>query len=390
MQNNNGWKQRGSVIEMRHAARRGMALLAVGLVGGLAGCSGGQAESKKAAAKAPVPVTVARVESKTLPVRVAAVGNGEAYASVAVKSQVDGQIAQAFFRDGQEVAAGDLLFQLDPRPLRAQLAEAEARLAGDLARLQNAHAKDRRYRDLADRRFVSPEYYAQVRTDLDAAEAAVRADRATVDHARVQLEYTAIRSPLSGRTGKILLQPGNLVKANDTDPLVVIHRVMPLYVSFTVPEQYLGDIRTALAGGPLPVTAQPPQATGEPAVGRLAFIDNAVDTATGTLRLKAEFDNRDQSLWPGQFVNVSLTLREERGARVVPATALQAGPNGSFVFVVDGDQVVALRPVVVDRVEGSEAVIADGLKPGETVVASGQLRLAPGSRVTIQGGGGGA
>lgn len=369
------------------AGLRGAAIGSAGLLLALAGCSGGSGEAPKAASKPGVPVTVATVESRTLPVRLAAVGNGEAVRSVAVKARVDGQIDRAFFTEGQEVKAGDLLFQLDPRPLQALLAQAEAKLAGDRAQLAQAQSKERRYLDLQARNFVSGEFYAQVRTDLEAAQANLRADQAAVDNARVQLEYTTIRSPVAGRTGKILIQPGNLVKANDTNALVVINQLTPIYVSFTVPEQHLTDLRQGLAQGPLAVRAQVPQDGGDPAMGHLAFIDNAVDAGTGTVRLKAVFDNRDKGLWPGQFLNVTLTLREQPDALVVPATAVQAGPRGQYVFVVDGEKKVALREVVVDRVDDAQAVIAQGLTVGEVVVASGQLRLTPGATVVVQSGG---
>lgn len=372
----------------RHPAGWELALASL-LALTLAGCQGGQADSSKGAAP-PVPVTVAAVTAKSVPVRLQAVGNGEAYATVAIKARVDGQIDKAFFTEGQDVQAGELLFQLDPRALRAQLAEAEARLAGDQAQLKNAQAKDRRYRDLLARNFVSGEFYAQVRTDLDALQASVRAAQATVDNARVQLEYTTIRSPVSGRTGKILIQPGNLVKANDTSPLVVINQISPIHVGFTVPEQHLEAIRQAMAAGPLAVTARPPGGEGTAATGRLAFIDNAVDASTGTIRLRAVFDNADKALWPGAFLNVTVTLREQPGALVVPATAVQSGPRGQYVFVVGAERKVALREVVVDRVEDAEVVIAQGLAAGEEVVASGQLRLTPGSTVTIQAGSPGA
>lgn len=351
----------------------------------LAGCSGGQADAPRQAAAAPgVPVTVATVESKTMPLRLQAVGNGEAYGTVAIKALVDGQIDKALFTEGQDVRAGAVLFQLDPRPLRAQLAQAEAKLAGDQAQLRNAQAKDRRYQDLLARKFVSAEFYAQVRTDLDAAEANLQADQAAVDNARVQLEYTTIRAPLAGRTGKILLQPGNLVKANDTNALVVINQITPIYVSFAVPEQHLDAIRRALAQGPLAVSAAPPQGEGAAATGRLAFIDNAVDTSTGTIRLRAVFDNGDKALWPGEFLNVTLTLREQADALVVPTAAVQSGPRGQYVFVVPEDLKVALREVTVDRIEGDEIVIARGLAAGDRVVVSGQLRLVPGTAVSIQ------
>lgn len=374
----------------RPAGSPAASLLAAALFAAtLAACTGGQADGQAKPAPA-VPVTVATVAAKTMPVRLTAVGNAEAYATVAIKARIDGQIDKAHFTEGQDVREGEVLFQLDPRPPRAELAQAEARLAGSTAQLTNARAKERRYQDLLARNFVSKEFYAQVRTELDAAEASLRADRAAVDNARVQLGFTTIRAPLAGRTGKMLLQPGNLVKANDTDALVVINQIRPIHVSFSVPEQHLEAIRQGLATGPLAVAAAPPGGQGAPAAGRLAFVDNAVDPATGTIRLKAVFDNADLALWPGEFLQVSLVLREQPGALVVPAAAVQSGPKGQYVFVVAADGKAELRPVVVDRGEENETVIAEGLAAGEQVVVSGQLRLTPGTAVTVQAQGGGA
>lgn len=363
----------------------GLALVELLIAVTLTGCPGGQAENGVKQAAAPgVPVTVAKVESKTMPVRLTAIGNAEAYATVAVKARIDGQIDKAYFREGQDVNQGDLLFQLDPRPLRAQLQQAEAKLAGDRAQLQNARAKDQRYQDLLAQHFVSKEFYAQVRTDFDSMQANVRADEAALENARVQLEYSTIRSPISGRTGKIMIQPGNLVKANDTNALVVINQITPIYVNFAVPEQYLDLIRQGLAGEAMTVTVAPPNSGAAPASGRLAFIDNTVDTTTGTIRLKAVFRNEDKALWPGEFLNVSLTLKQQPNAIVVPSQAIQSGPKGQYVFVVQPDQSVQVREVWVDRVENNETVITKGLNGGEQIVVSGQLRLTPGTKVSIK------
>lgn len=332
----------------------------------------------------PVPVVASAAVKKTMPLEVSAIGNVETIATVAVKSRVDGQIVGVYFKDGQDLTRGQILFRIDPRPFEAALKQAQATLARDRAQLDYARSQERRYQDLVEKHFVSKEAYAQVRTNLEAAAATVQADEAAVENAKLQLAYTEIRSPIAGRAGKILVQQGNLVKANDTNPLVIINQMSPIYVSFAVPEQYLPEIRQREAQAPLTVRAAPPEASPSPETGTLAFIDNAVDPATGTIKLKASFDNRDRALWPGQFVNVVLTLGEQPDAVIVPSQALQTGPRGQYVFVIKPDSTVELREVVVDRTRGGETVIGRGLAPGERVVTDGQSRLVPGAKVIVK------
>ncbi|HKA46229.1 MAG TPA: efflux RND transporter periplasmic adaptor subunit [Burkholderiales bacterium] len=362
----------------------GIAGLAVCLLAAsLSACSEKQssAAEKKTGGGPAVPVIVASVATKTVPLRVQAIGNVESYATVSVKARVDGQIVKVFFADGQEVATGQPLFQLDPRPFEALLQQAEAALQRDKAQLERARVQEERYKDLLQKNFVSPDAYAQFRTNVDTAQATVRADEAAVENARLQVEYTTIRSPITGRTGKIMIQLGNMVKANDTGPLVVINQITPVYLSFAVPEQYLAEIRKYMAERKLPVEARLPDSVNTAATGELAFIDNAVDATTGTVKLRAVFENKDRALWPGQFVTASLTLREQHDAVVVPSQAVQTGPKGTFVFVVKPELTAEMRDVVVERVDGEQTLIAKGLAPGERVVTTGQSRLVPGIKV---------
>jgi multidrug efflux system membrane fusion protein len=341
--------------------------------------------SRAAAPKpvAAVPVTVAKVVSETIPVRLRAIGNVEAYTTVAVKARIDGQIVAVHFKEGDEVHKGDVLFEIDKRPFEAQLAQAQATLAKDKALVAHADEQERRYKELLEKMFVSPDAYAQIHTNAETAAAQIRADEATIDSVKLQLAYCTIRSPITGYAGKIQLQQGNLVKANDTTSLVVINEIVPVSVSFAVPEQSLSAVRKYDADGELQVTAQVPNSGEQPIAGKLSFIDNTTDVSTGTIKLKAEFANHDKVLWPGQFVDVVLTLTHEPNAIVVPATAIQNGPNGQYVFIVKPDHTVDLRDVKVERSEGNVSVIAQGLQPGDVVVTVGQLRLAPGTKVTV-------
>jgi multidrug efflux system membrane fusion protein len=349
----------------------------------LAACSekGSRAAEKKVSGGPAVPVMVAPVVAKTVPLHIQGIGNVEPFATVAVKARVDGQIVKVFFTDGQEVKKGEPLFQLDPRPFAAALKQSEANLLRDKAQREHARAQERRYKDLLQKNFVSKDAYSQFLTNVETADATVRADEAAVENARLQLEYATIRAPISGRTGKIMIQLGNLVKANDTNSLVLINQVAPVYLSFAVPEQYLPEIRKYMAAGRIPVQAQSPNADAGMVDGELAFIDNAVDTATGTIRLRAIFQNQDRALWPGQFVTAVVTLHQQRDAIVVPSQAVQTGPKGQYVYVVKPDLSAELRDIVVDRTEGGETVIAKGLAAGERVVTTGQLRLVPGIKV---------
>jgi multidrug efflux system membrane fusion protein len=330
-----------------------------------------------------VPVSVAQVTSRTVPVRLRAIGNVEPYTTVAVKARIDGQIVAVHFKEGQEVRKGDTLFEIDRRPFEAQLAQAQATLGKDRALLDHANEQEKRYKELLEKKFISPDAYAQIRTNRETAAAQTRADEAAIDSAKLQIAYCTIRSPITGYAGKIQIQEGNLVKANDTNPLVIINQVVPVNVSFSVPEQSLPAVRKYQADGELQVSAQVPNAGVAAVAGKLSFIDNTTDATTGTIKLKAEFANADKALWPGQFVDVVLTLTQQDNAVVAPAAAIQNGPNGQYVFVVKPDRTVELRPIRIARSEGDIAVMSSGLQPGETVVTVGQLRLAPGTKVAI-------
>lgn len=338
--------------------------------------------SKKGGPGGPVQVSVAAAERRAVPVRLQAIGNVEAFASVALKARVDGQILEVTSREGQEVRKGDVLVRVDPRPFEAALRQAEANALRDAAARDQARSQERRYQELLDKNFVSKEAYAQIRTNADTAEASAKASQAALENARLNLEYCTIRAPIEGFVGKVLLQAGNLVKANDTSALVVINQVKPVYASFAVPEQNLPLVRKYMGEGPLTVEVTAPKVETRLAEGRLVFVDNAVDASTGTIRMRAQFDNKDLALWPGQFVNVSLRLYEEQGAVVVPSRALQTGPVGQFVYVVK-DDVAQVRRVTLSRSEGDVSVIADGLAPGEQVVIRNALRLSQGARVTV-------
>jgi membrane fusion protein, multidrug efflux system len=358
----------------------------------LTACSADRAPAGNKAAHAArqsVPVVVAEAVRKTVPLRVQGIGNVESPTTVAVKSRVDGQIVNVGFHDGADVRKGQMLFQIDPRPAIAQLEQARAKLASDVAQRKRALEQEIRYRDLLKKKFVSPDGYEQYKTNLDSAQAAVAADQAAVDNARLQLEYCTIRAPISGRAGRILIQQGNLVKANDTNPLVVINQLSPIYVNFAVPEQYLPQIRAALHAGPAAVDISANGADGKAShvPGTLAFVDNAVDTTTGTIKLRANVPNKDASLWPGQFVHATLTFGEQAGAVVVPSAAVQSGPEGSYVFIVDGAAQAQMRKVLVERTAAEDTVIAKGLEGGEKVVVDGQSRLLPGTPVTIKAAG---
>ena len=370
------------------APRRALLLIAGLLI--LAGAAavafryapGSRAAAPKAAAP-PVPVSVAQVVARTVPVRLRAIGNVEPYTTVAIKARIDGQIVAVHFKEGQEVRKDEILFEIDKRPFEAQLAQAQATLGKDRALLDHANDQEKRYQELLAQKFISPDAYAQIRTNRETAAAQVRADEAAIESVRLQLAYCTIRAPITGYAGKIQIQEGNLVKANDTNPLVVINQIVPANVSFSVPEQSLPAVRKYQASGELQVSAQVPNAGLPPVAGKLSFIDNTTDATTGTIKLKAAFANADRQLWPGQFVDVVLTLTHQDNATVAPATAIQNGPNGQYVFVVKPDRTVELRPIRIARSEGDIAVMASGLNPGETVVTIGQLRLAPGSKVAI-------
>jgi multidrug efflux system membrane fusion protein len=370
------------VIIPANSLRRWMLpLVAGGALALLISCTG----TKAAAPINPaVPVLAAEVEQKDVPLQVRAIGSVEAYSNVSVKTQITGELTGVFFKEGQDVKKGQLLFTLDKRPLEADVRRAEGTLAKDQAQMANAEAQARRYEALWNSGVVSKEEYEQMQANAQAFEAAVRADKGALENARVQVQYASIYSPIDGRTGPLLIHQGNMIKANDTPFLISINQVEPIYVTFTVPEQYLGEIKKYSSKGKLRVQAYIPNDAGGPAVGGLSFIDNTVDQGTGTIKLKGEFANSDRRLWPGQFVDVALTLASQPNAIVVPSQAVQNGQHGQFVFVIKPDMTVEARPVVVNRSNDGQAVIDKGVAPGERVVIDGQLRLVPGSTVEVK------
>jgi multidrug efflux system membrane fusion protein len=359
----------------------------------LPACSGGEASNAGQPAgggrgnqQAVVPVAVGSVVQKSMPIEIKVIGSGEAYSTVAVHAQVTGQLTSVTFKEGDDVKQGQVLFSLDRRPLEAALQQAQANLERDLAQSANAASQAKRYQDLEQRGIATREQVDTTRSGASALSATVEADRAAIENAKVQLEYATIAAPLTGRTGALMVHEGNLVRALDTTPLVVINQVAPIYVSFGIPEARLPDLKRYMAQGSLRVSASPPNETGPAASGRITFVDNAVDATTGTIRIKGTFPNTDRRLWPGQFVNVVVALTTDPHAIVAPSAAIQASQQGPYAFVVNTDRTVESRTVVVDRVNGDETVVRSGLKPGETVVTDGHLRLVPGSRVSIKGG----
>jgi multidrug efflux system membrane fusion protein len=334
----------------------------------------------------PAPVVVAAAKVASVPVTLNVIGNVQAFSAVAVKSQVDGQIREVHFREGKTVKKGDLLFTLDPRPYEAVLRQAEAVLAKDKALLDKAVADLKRLETLVAKDYTSRANYDTAKSNVASLEATIKADEALIEQARLKLEFTKITAPLDGRVGSILVNAGNLVKANDTaaGTLVTINQIRPIYVQFSVPESHLSEIRARMAAGKIAVKAQAPQEDRLAAEGTLSFINNAVDMATGTIVLKATFENDDDRLVPGQFVNVTVELAVIPEAIVVPAAAVQVGQRGHYVFVVKGDNTVEMRLVRAGITTEREIVIQDGLKPGERVVTEGQLRLRPGARVAVR------
>jgi multidrug efflux system membrane fusion protein len=370
------------------------ALLLAAAAGAAARCSaGGEASAPqrgggRSAEQPAVPVMVAPVVRKPMPVDIRVIGTAEPYSTVSVHAQITGELTSVNFKEGDEVGKGRVLFTLDRRPLEAALQQAQANLARDQAQATNAAAQAARYQDLLRRGIATREQVDQVTTNAAALQATLGADAAALDNAKVQLQYATVTAPLSGRTGALMVHVGNLVRANDTTPLVVINQIAPIYVSFGVPEAQLSDLKRYMAQGSLRVEAAPPNADGPPSSGRITFVDNAVDQTTGTIRIKGTFGNADRRLWPGQFVNIQVTLTTDAAAIVVPSTAVQAGQQGQYAFVVKRDQTVELRTLTVARGAGDETVIKAGLMPGEIVVTDGHLRLVPGTKVSVKGGSG--
>jgi multidrug efflux system membrane fusion protein len=343
-------------------------------------------ETRSARPPVAQPVVADVAAEISAPIEVAAIGNVQSIATVMIKSRIDGEIAQVHFEEGQEVKAGDFLFSLDDRVARAQLQQSEANLERDWAQLRRLQLEVARQTGLANRGIAPAQKLEDVMTSEAIFEATVRASEAAVETARINLNFTTIRAPITGRTGSVALKRGNVVKAVDTlptvTPMVTITQLRPIYVTFTVPERHLGDLRAV--SGRLPVVVTAPSAPLNPIAGQLTFIDNQVDAATGTISLKATFANDDARLWPGQFVNVTVTLGVQANALAVPSAAIQVGQNGPYAFVIKPDSTVELRLVRVDRSVANKAVIAQGLAAGDRVVVDGQLRLTNGTRVAVQ------
>jgi len=356
------------------SAKARLAAVGLSLAGLLVGC-GADARKPAAAVRDSVPVVVATAVQKDVPVQVRAIGTVEAYSTVSVKSMVAGEITDVAFREGQDVKKGELLFIIDKRPFQAALSQIQATLAKDTAQAANATAQAERYTRLEKAGVISHEQAEIMRTSANALEEAVRADKAAVETASVNLQYCDIYSPIDGRTGNLMVHQGNVVKANDV-PLVTINQVRPIYVTFSIPEQFLAEVKKYNGLRPLKVIARLPN-DPQPAEGALSFFDNAVDTATGTIKLKGTFANSESKLWPGQFADVSVTLTTQPKAIVVPSQAVQTGQKGQYVFVVKPDNTAEQVNVNVARTVDGQAVIASGLQAGDTVVTDGQLRLGP-------------
>jgi multidrug efflux system membrane fusion protein len=310
----------------------------------------------------------------------------EAYATVSIKSRVTGTLTRVHFREGQDVKQGELLFTIDPRPFEVALEEAQARLDRDTALATKAEKDVKRYAELAKGDYVSADRYEQAHASAQSLRATVAGDKAQVDNARLQLSYCFIHSPLTGRTGTLQVKQGAMIKANDDKGMVDIAQIEPVYVTFSVPERDLAEVKQYMARGPLTVEAVPRGTNQSPDRGVLTFIDNEVNKQTGTILLKGTFDNKARRLWPGEFVEVALTLTTQTNATVIPAAAIQVGQQGEYVFVIKPDLTVEARPIVVARTVANEAVVEKGLTPGERVVTDGQLRLAPGAKVEIKEG----
>ncbi len=332
----------------------------------------------------------AKAQQRDAPVTLRTIGTVEAFRTVDVCARVGGQLTQVHFREGQDVKQGDLLFSLDARPYQAAYDAARADLMRQQAQSASASADARRLALLQKSDYVTPEQYDEAVATARADSAAVAGSAANLEDARLNVEYCTIRASIPGRTGNLLIHEGNLVRANDSNPLLVINQISPIFVGFSVPEGRLPEIMAAAgdagAGHELEVDAAPPGSTGAPPRGALTFVNNTVDPATGTVLLKAEFPNEDRKLWPGQFVEVTLILGIRRGAVVVPASAVQTSQKGSYVFVIGPDLTAEMRPVTPGPALGDEMIVEKGLQPGETVVTDGHLRVVPGGKVVIKSG----
>ena len=366
---------------MKHCNPRTLLRLAAAcVVASLTGC-----------AKAPrperprVPVTVASVRQRAVPYEISAIGSVTPIRTVAVRSQVGGILERVGFQEGDEVEAGQLLFTIDRRPYQASLNQALGTLGKDQAQLVNARLQVTRYQELSRTQMATQEQFDQMTANAQGLAATVAADSAAVETARLNLDYCTIRAQISGRTGNLLLREGNLVRAGDASPLVIINEIRPIAVSFAVPQQFLDDIRRYSAGRRLDVEIRPSDDSTRALAGSLTFINNQVDTTTGTIQLKATFVNADRRLWPGEFVTVRLILSVQPDVLTVPSQAVMTGQSGTFVYVVNADGSASTQPIAVGRTVDDDVVVTSGLAAGQQVVTDGQLRLVPGARVEIKG-----
>ena len=343
-------------------------------------------EAPNAAAQTPapgIPVTAGTVAAQNVPVFLQGIGTVQAYNMVAVKSRVDGQIVKVDFKEGQDIKAGDSLFQIDPRPFQAALEQAQAAKQKDEAQLTGAQLDLDRYEKLIGSGWQTRQSYDQQKAQVGQLQAAIKGDEAQINTAKLNLSYSDIRSPIDGRLGARLVDKGNLVHANDNTALVTISEVKPIFVSFTLPQETLDDIRENQNKAPLAVLAYNGDGTKQLAEGKLTMIDNAVDQATGTIRLKARFDNDEERLWPGAFVSARVILSVRKDVATVPSQTVQQGPNGHYAYVIKPDDTVERRAVDVASIQDGIAVITKGLSSGERVVVDGQYRLTNGARVKI-------
>jgi multidrug efflux system membrane fusion protein len=379
---------------MKKAAIVATAVLALSAAGSVAYLSRHSAPAAEAPAPPPanpgVPVTAGTVTAADMPVLLNAIGTVQAFNNVTIKSRVDGQIVKIAVNEGQDVKAGTPLLQIDPRPYQAALEQAQATKEKDQAQLAMAQADLARWSDLVASGYKSRQTLEQTQAQAAQLQASIKGDEAQINNARLNLEYAEIRAPIDGRLGARLIDVGNMVRATDAAGLVTIAQLKPIFVSFTLPQEHLHKIREKQAGGPLLVQAFGGDNKTLLSEGKLTVIDNTVDQPTGTIRLKASFANADERLWPGEFVNVRLVLMTRKGVPTVPAQTVQAGPSGSYAYVIKPDSTVERRPVEITAVQDGVAVIAKGLSPGEQVVVEGQYRLNQGTRVRVAAPGTGA
>ncbi len=341
------------------------------------------AEKKGKGERPPAPVTVAVVTEKKIPVEMEGSGHVEAGHSVEVRPRISGQLLAVHFREGQDVRKGDLLYTVDPAPFKAKLDQARADLERDKARRNLAARQVKRYKEISDKGYLSIEEYERLQNEVAVLDATIKADQAAVETARLNLSYCTIRAEIGGVVGETSVDPGNQVSPNDSAELTSIRQMSSLDVTFSVPEQFVNDIRSAMAKGRVSVRARDDGVSSPSATGVLTFIDNRIDSATGTVTLKARFDNNEKILWPGQFVRVVMGLPLSEQGPVIPSQAIQTGQKGLYVYVVNGKKTVGMRTVKPGRAVNGETLILEGLEPGETVVVQGQLKLSEGATVTI-------